>query len=337
MPDGIQRYSRTKMVLPLRVWLDERVTDTTPWQWAHTVDTCEVGCRIGGMRTELCPGQIITVQRGQHRACFRVIWNKTLAPNENQAGIEALHAGVNIWSVNTQPSTDAGISPAIFAPVVPSALSASSVSVPKVSAPRVSLPNISAEQKTVLAAAHRRLRLALSFGFLLLSLALGLILYHQLFRGSERVEIEPPLPIPPSARELARLTPKPHPMPVSLTKPLDASTSRLQVAEAPTGRLVYPVPPDDSIRGRVHLQIVVASNGLVKQIHVLSGKQPLAEAAAQAVRLWHYASLQGPDRATERDRETSVTVSFLGTDAVSLEFPSSSSSAQLSANRPVNN
>jgi hypothetical protein len=76
------------------------------------------------------------------------------------------------------------------------------------------------------------------------------------------------------------------------------------------------------------LQIVIAANGLVKQIHVLSGKQPLAEAAAHAVRLWHYSSFPGQDPSTER--ETTVTVSFLGTDAVSLEFPSPN--AQVRAN-----
>jgi outer membrane biosynthesis protein TonB len=86
------------------------------------------------------------------------------------------------------------------------------------------------------------------------------------------------------------------------------------------------VTPDDSIRGKVHLQVVIAANGLVKQIHLLSGNQSLAQAAAEAVRLWHYGSLQGSDRSTER--ETSVTVSFLGTDAVSLEFPSAHAEAR---------
>ncbi len=111
-------------------------------------------------------------------------------------------------------------------------------------------------------------------------------------------------------------------MPASLTKPLDPSASRVEVAEAPTGNVVYPAP-DDFITGKVRLQIVIAANGLVKQIHVLSGRQPLAEAAAEAVRLWHYASFTGPGSVNER--QTSVTVSFLGTDAVSLEFPRANS------------
>jgi TonB family protein len=79
------------------------------------------------------------------------------------------------------------------------------------------------------------------------------------------------------------------------------------------------VAPDAGITGKVRLQIIVAASGLVKQIHLLSGNQVLAQSAAEAVRLWHYGSLQGSDLATER--ETSVTVSFLGNDAVVLEFP----------------
>jgi hypothetical protein len=47
MPEGTQRYSRTKMVLPLRVWLDDRAGETLPTQWAHTIDTSHIGCRLG--------------------------------------------------------------------------------------------------------------------------------------------------------------------------------------------------------------------------------------------------------------------------------------------------
>jgi TonB family protein len=316
MAQGIQRYSRTKMVLPLRVWLNEQGESVPAQLLAHTIDTCEIGGRLGGLRAELSPGQIITVQRGQHKAPFRVIWSKQLAPNENQAGIEAVDQTVNIWAVNPAPPTE---------------LRESSPATPQVSQPaipRISPFAISAEQKTVLAAAQHRLRWGLSVGFLLLSLVLGFFVYRQVFAVPGRAAIEPPLPAPPTARDLARLTPRPHFMPASLTKPLDASVSRLLVAESPTGHVVYPVAPDESISGKVSLQIVIAADGLVKQIHVLSGKQPLAEAAAQAVRLWHYASAQ------EAERETSVTVSFLGADAVSLQFPSSN--ASLNAQRSKN-
>ena len=102
----------------------------------------------------------------------------------------------------------------------------------------------------------------------------------------------------------------------------------MQVAETPIGHFAYPVAPDDSIRGKVRLQIIIAANGAVKRIRALSGKQALAQAAEQAVRLWRYSSFPGVERFTER--ETSVTVSFVGGDAVSLEFPSSN--AQVHAN-----
>jgi hypothetical protein len=312
MPEGIQRCPRTKMVLPLRVWLDEQASETLPPQWAHTVETSDIGCRLGGLRTQLSPGQIIVLQRGQHKASFRVIWSKHLEGNENQAGIEALDYGRNIWAMSvplpaiSDTSAESGNSSATAAPSLHASVT------------KVSPFNRSSAPKFIPAVAHRHLRWGLTFGLLFLSLALGSFFFHEGFYESAGLATQPPVPAPPTAADLARLTPKQRPALVSLAKPLD-SESRLLVAEAPTGRVVYPVTPDDGIRGKVRLQVVIAANGLVKQIHLLSGNQSLAEAAAEAVRLWRYGSLQGSDRSTER--ETSVTVSFLGTDAVSLEFP----------------
>jgi len=308
------------MVLPLRVCLDEQAGENLPAQWAHTLDISHIGCRLAGLRTELSPGQTITLQRGQHKAQFRVIWSKHLAGNEHQAGIEALDYRRDIWGVELPPS------PLAQNPTKPSFATAdtyATISAPLAFAPKVSASTESATHKSMAVTARPRMRWGLSFGFLLLSFALGLSLYHQIFPGSGRVAIQPPVLAPPTAEDLARLTPKPHLTPVSLAKTLDSSASRLQVAEAPTGHVVYPVAPDDSIGGKVRLQIVIAANGLVKQIYVLSGKQPLAEAAARAVRFWHFSSLQGSDRTTER--ETSVTVSFMGHDAVFLEYPSPNS------------
>jgi hypothetical protein len=313
------------MVLPLRVWLDEPAGETLLTQWAHTIDISHIGCRLGGLRTELAPGRTITLQRGQQKASFRVIWSRRLAANENQAGIEALDYGRHIWAVELPPSP---VAEDLKAPSRATEDSSTAAAVPVAVAPRASAFTRSATSRFTPVAADPRTRWGLSFGLLVLSLALGLSLYHDIFHQSARAAIQPPVPGPPTAEELARLTPRPHLTPVSLTRALDASASRLQVAEAPTGHVVYPVAPDGGFRGRVRLQIIIAANGLVKQIHVLSGKQPLAEAAAQAVRLWHYSSFPGDGSSTER--ETSVIVSFLGTDAVSLEFPSPN--AQVRAN-----
>jgi hypothetical protein len=296
------------MVLPLRVWLNGQAGETLPTLLAHTLDISQIGCRLGGLRTELSPGQTIALQRGQHKANFRVIWSKHLGPDENQAGIEALDYGKNIWSVELPPSP--------FVPNPP----ASGVAQASPSTGR-------AVQKLIPFAAHSHMR-GLSFGLLFLGLVLGSYGYYKIFYESGRVAIQAPVPTPPSAGDLARLTPAPHPMPALLTTPLASSASRVQVAETPIGHVVYPVAPDNSIRGKVRLQIIIAANGAVKQIRALSGKQPLAEAAAQAVRLWRYSSFPAVERLTER--ETSVTVSFVGADAVSLEFPSAN--AQVHAN-----
>lgn len=301
MPDGIQRCSRIKMVLPLRVSLSRQTDQTLVTQLAHTIDISHIGCRLGGLRTELSPGQTIALQRGQQRASFRVIWSKRLEANENQAGIEALDYGRNIWAVELPPSPFA---------------------------PKASASTQDAIHKFIPLAVHSRVRWGVSLGLVLLGLALGVSRHRETPYESGPLAIQAPVLPPPSAEYLARLSPTPHPTPVSLTETVDSSASRVQVAETPIGHFAYPVAPDDSIRGKVRLQIIIAANGAVKRIRALSGKQALAQAAEQAVRLWRYSSFPGVERFTER--ETIVTVSFVGDDAVSLEFPSSS--AQVHAN-----
>lgn len=180
MPEGTQRYSRTKIVLPLRVWVGERAGETLPTQWAHTIDISQIGCRLGGLRTELSPGQTIALQRGQHKAFFRVIWSKHLATNENQAGIQALEYGRKIWAVGLPPSPIAENS------TEPSCASEDSsatvVSVPLAFVPKVSASTRSATHNFFIpVAAHPRMRWGLSFGLLLPNLALGLSLYNEIF------------------------------------------------------------------------------------------------------------------------------------------------------------
>ncbi len=291
MPEGTQRCSRTKMVLPLRVWLNGP-GETLRTQLAHTIDISHIGCRLGGLRTEIFPGQIISLQRGQNKTAFRVIWSKRLATDENQAGIEALEYGKDIWAVELPPSPFA----------------------PKGSASTRNLMH-----KFIPSGANPRVRWGLSLGMLFFVVALVSSRFHGTLYESERLAIRPPTPAPPSAEVLARSTPTPHSTPVVLARLSEYSAPRVQVAEAPVGHIVYPTAPDESIRGKVRLQIIIAANGAVKKIRALSGKQPLAEAAAQAVRLWRYSSFPEVERFAER--ETSVTVSFVG-DAVSLEFPS---------------
>jgi hypothetical protein len=314
------------MVLPLRVWTHRLPEDNSPAQWAHTIETSSVGCRLGGLRAELAPGETITLQRGQQKAYYRVVWSRQLAPNEFQSGIEALDHEKDIWAVDASPSpigirNDLG-----------------NVAADDSKKPAPAKTQSKTQIKKTSPASRPRLRW--SFGLLFLAITLGLPAYYIILSTAGGVAIHPPLPAVPTASQLARLTPKPRPAP-ALTKSWDASAAHLLVAEAPTGHIVYPQPPDNSIsgKGKVQLQIVIAANGLVKQIHALSGNPTLAEAAAQAIRLWHYspfqqqapeqAQAQTPDHPT--DRETTVTVSFRGPDAVFLEFPKSASHLALAA------
>ena len=82
------------MVLPVKVSTD-KVT-----LLAYTVDITDMGARLGGLRTQLELGMIVSLQRGSHRAKFRIAWVRELAPNELQAGIECLEPRNNFWGVN---------------------------------------------------------------------------------------------------------------------------------------------------------------------------------------------------------------------------------------------
>jgi hypothetical protein len=43
---------------------------------------------------------IVSLQRGSHKAKFRIAWVRELAPNELQAGVECLEPRNNFWGVN---------------------------------------------------------------------------------------------------------------------------------------------------------------------------------------------------------------------------------------------
>jgi len=65
MPPGVQRYQRTRMVLPLRVWPGNETDHSAAAQLAHTLDISPIGGRLGGLHNPLQTGQTITLQRGK--------------------------------------------------------------------------------------------------------------------------------------------------------------------------------------------------------------------------------------------------------------------------------
>lgn len=92
-----RRHKRRRLVLPVRVSLANADGLTAGAQFVHTIDITEAGARVGGLRTGIESGQIITLQRGPHKARFRVIWTKQLDPSEIHAGIECTEPDKNVW------------------------------------------------------------------------------------------------------------------------------------------------------------------------------------------------------------------------------------------------
>jgi hypothetical protein len=65
VPMANKRMSkRIKMVLPVKILIDN-VTHL-----AHTLDITSIGGRLGALRTQLKPGAIISLQRGQQKPIF---------------------------------------------------------------------------------------------------------------------------------------------------------------------------------------------------------------------------------------------------------------------------
>lgn len=95
-----------------------------------------------------------------------------------------------------------------------------------------------------------------------------------------------------------------------------ATTERRFVSELPQGHFVHPVVSGPNLVGELQLKALIAADGSVKDVIVLSGSPRLAEAGMRAVRQWHYSPNQvvgGP-----AGMETQIRMSFYGQDAVSI-------------------
>ena len=89
-----RKTRRKKMVLPVKVSMFGST------QFAHTLDITASGARLGSLRSELKPGEIIVLHRGAKKAKFRISWVQQVNSKELQAGIEALEPRENFWGVD---------------------------------------------------------------------------------------------------------------------------------------------------------------------------------------------------------------------------------------------
>jgi TonB family protein len=101
-------------------------------------------------------------------------------------------------------------------------------------------------------------------------------------------------------------------------RPVSPELPRMQIS-GPPRKLVYPVCPETSVRGKVSLKAVVGYEGAVSRVRVLTGNRVLAAAAIEAVRQWRYQPLSKDGQPLER--ETNIIVSFISNDVVAVSFP----------------
>jgi hypothetical protein len=95
-------HQRRKIVLPVKVSIGNAC------HLAHTLDISYAGVRLGGLRTQLQPGQTISLQRGSQKARFRIVWNQQLGPNEIQVGVESLEPQNSFLGVDLSEQEPAG-------------------------------------------------------------------------------------------------------------------------------------------------------------------------------------------------------------------------------------
>src|SRR5438270_6796759 len=96
---GQRKNSRTKMVLPLRLWGTD--SNGNPFvQLAHTLDVSPRGARLAGFRAAVSIGDIVGVQYRLQKSQFRVAWiGRPGAAKSDQIGIEYLDADKKIFGL----------------------------------------------------------------------------------------------------------------------------------------------------------------------------------------------------------------------------------------------
>jgi TonB family protein len=127
-------------------------------------------------------------------------------------------------------------------------------------------------------------------------------------RGSAQSVNPSRLPIP----ALATVPDTIQPVPTASSAPVQ----RRFVSELPQGHFAHPVVSEPNLVGELQLKALIAADGSVKDVTVLSGNPKLAEAAMRAVRQWHYSPNQVPGSPVEV--ETQIKMNFFGQDAVSI-------------------
>jgi hypothetical protein len=124
-----------------------------------------------------------------------------------------------------------------------------------------------------------------------------------------------PVPVPNTMNETVKDTvaaTSAEPAPIAAA----ASSGRRFVSELPPGHFAHPVVSQRDLMGELQLKALIAADGSVKSVTVVSGDPKLAEAGMRAVRQWHYRPYQVLGNPVEV--ETEIKMNFFGQDAISI-------------------
>ena len=102
-------------------------------------------------------------------------------------------------------------------------------------------------------------------------------------------------------------------------KSSDQDKSLPRLAGPPQSRMIYPRYPETHKSGKVVLTAVVAPDGTIKSITVISGKKIFAGAAVNAVRKWRYLPYASQGKPIEF--QTTIAFNFRGDEVISVSFP----------------
>jgi hypothetical protein len=99
-----RRQKRVKMVVSVRV-LSADPEGNSHEQLAHTLDITFAGVRIAGLHQPLTSGEVVRLQRGANRRCFRVVWSNQVGETY-QAGLEAIEPLKQFWNLQLPEDRD---------------------------------------------------------------------------------------------------------------------------------------------------------------------------------------------------------------------------------------
>jgi hypothetical protein len=91
--------NRSKMVIGVRLSSTKDKTDTAAMM-VHTLDISPTGAKLAGLREQMQPGDLLTLQRQHKRVKCKVVWCREVGPREIQVGVQFVDSDPAFWGVD---------------------------------------------------------------------------------------------------------------------------------------------------------------------------------------------------------------------------------------------